>query len=453
MKNIISLTILVCMLFVILSCVSEPPVKDKKNKDKDKIEEPDQAYPDEKEYIGGGKSTSLAEAILLAKVSAVQKGVREIIGKSKEESSRSKLDEVLYNSRHVNNYVEMIERIRKVMVEEEYVYEGRYLVKLKTIAITLEAHGIIGDGKEEEYDTDTEYTTGDDDEDEDKDDKDEEPVTDDEVYEEITKEEEKYIKRYIDKMTFLVYFDEETVKEDPYFIKGAITIANDYLISNGRTAIDLAQAETLKEDNQLVYEEETGGSITIIQWIAQKLNADVYIELTGETQGRTEPGGKYYGVANVQTKAFQASTGELVGSVAFNQLEIKASFSKVSEKDARLKAIQGVVYSKVMPQIFKQINENMVEKIKKLGIRFEVIIQNPPNDRVMSKLWQKMGRDIKSYDLIYQSVEEIKYAVYYIGDIEDLKNAFYDATESISGLEGMYAVLVRGKTITFNSGL
>jgi hypothetical protein len=158
-------------------------------------------------------------------------------------------------------------------------------------------------------------------------------------------------------------------------------------------------------------------------------------------------------MANVQTKAFQASTGELVGSVAYNQLEVKASFSKVSEKDARLKSIQGVVYSKVMPQIFKQINENMVEKIKKLGIRFEVIIQNPPNDRVMSKLWQKMERDIKSYDLIYQSVEEIKYAVYFIGDIEDLKNAFYDATESISGLEEMYAVLVRGKTITFNSGL
>jgi hypothetical protein len=106
-----------------------------------------------------------------------------------------------------------------------------------------------------------------------------------------------------------------------------------------------------------------------------------------------------------------------------------------------------------MPQIFKQIDENMVDKIKKLGIRFEVVIQNPPNDRVMSKLWKKIEKKIKSYNVIYQTEEETKYAVYCIGNIEDLKTIFYDASESISGLEEMYAVLVRGKTITFNSGL
>jgi len=64
-----------------------------------------------------------------------------------------------------------------------------------------------------------------------------------------------------------------------------------------------------------------------------------------------------------------------------------------------------------------------------------------------------MDKDIKSYDLVYQTEEEVKYAVYFIGGIEDLKNSFYDASESISGLEEMYAVLVRGKTVTFNSGL
>jgi hypothetical protein len=437
------------MLSLVLSCVSEPPPRKDKDKNKDKTEEPAQSYPDEKEYMGGGKNASLAEAMLLAKVSAARKGVQEIIGKAKEESNKSKLDEVLYSSRYVNGFVEMIERTRKDKVEDEYVYEGRYLVKLKSIARTLEAHGIIGDGKNIVEDTGT--TTADSDKDSDMDN--DEPLTDDEVYEKMTREEEKFVKQYIDKMTFLVYFDEENVEENPVFIKGAITIANDYLISNGRTAIDLDQAEKLKEDNQLVYEEETGGSISIVQWIAQKLNADVYIELSGKTQGKTEPGGKHYGVANVQTKAFQASTGELVGSVAYNQLEMKASFSKISQNDARLKAIQGVVYAKVMPQIFNQINNNMVDKLKKLGIRFEVIVQNPPNDRVMSKLWNKIDRDIKSYDLLYQTEEEIKYAVYFLGDIEDLKNLFYDATETINGLEEMYAVLVRGKTITFNTGL
>jgi hypothetical protein len=406
------------------------------------------AFPDEKEYMGGGESDSLLKSMQMAKVSAVQKGVIEIIGKTKEENNRSKLDEVLYSSSRIGGFVEMIERTRKDKVEENYIYEGRYMVNLRAVYNTLAAHNIIGDGEadDEEYVSETEMTT------DDTTDTIEEPMTDDDVYGKTTKEEEKFIVRYIDKMTYLVFFSED-VKEEPYFIQGAITIANDYLISNGRTAIDLAQAEKLKEDNFLVYEEETGGSMSIVQWIAQKLNADVYIELSGETQGKSEPGGKHYGVANVQTKAYVTSTGELIGSVAYNQLEIKASFSKISKKDAQLKAIQGVVYSKVMPQMFKQINENMVDKIKKLGIRYEVIIQNPPNDRVMSKLWKKIDKDIKSHNLIYQTEEEVKYAVYCIGNVEDLKTIFYDASESISGLEEMYAVLARGKTITFNSGL
>jgi hypothetical protein len=71
----------------------------------------------------------------------------------------------------------------------------------------------------------------------------------------------------------------------------------------------------------------------------------------------------------------------------------------------------------------------------------------------MSKFWNKVEDDIESYELIYQAEDEVKYAVWKIGGIEELKNAFYDASESISGLDEMYAVLARGKSITFNSGL
>ena len=82
MKNINSFIIFICIIFLTLSCVSSPPPID--NKDPDKPEESTTSYPEEKEYIGGGTSTSLAEAMLLAKVSAVQKGVEEIIGSTKE---------------------------------------------------------------------------------------------------------------------------------------------------------------------------------------------------------------------------------------------------------------------------------------------------------------------------------------------------------------------------------
>jgi hypothetical protein len=447
MRRIGCIFLLTGILCFTLSCVSSPPSKAKK--DTAGTEEKVPALPDEKEYTGGGKSESLGEAMRLSKVEAVKQGVIEIIGKKKESDNKGKLEEIIYNSRNVGDFAKMIERTRKDKVEEQYIYEARYTVYLDKLVTTLKAHGIIEGGKIEE---ETVIAVGTEDEEIVEEDDVEEPITDEEIYGELTREEEKYIKKYVDKMTFLVFFA-EGVSEDPYYIKGAITLANDYLISNGRTAIDFATAEKLKEDNTLVYEEETGGSISIIQWIAQQLNADVYIELDGKTDGKSEVGGKHYGTANVQMKAYESSTGELVGSVAYNQHGSKASYSTVSQQAARLSAIQAVVYSKIMPQLFEQINKNMMDKIKKMGIRYEIIIQNPPNDRTMSKLWRKIGSDIKSYDLIYQTEDELKYAVYFIGDLEDLKNVFYDASETISELEEMYAVLARGKSITFNSGL
>jgi len=441
MKVILVWFIITCSILISISCVSAPPPPKQDYSDSDEKAR-EQELPDEMEISGGGQSPSLGGAMTQAKIEAVRKGVIEIIGDSKENSEKDKLSEVLYNSKHVSKYVEMIERTRKDKIGDDYIYEGRYTVKLKAIGNTLKAHGIIGEGPITKIDVEKVVAE----------EMEDEPLKDEEIYEELTRKEEIFVKQYIDKISNLVFFSED-IDEDLDNIKGAITIANDYLISNGRTAIDFETAKKLKEDNITIYEEETGGEISITQWIAQKLNADVYIELYGKTEGKTEIGGKHYGTANVQMKAYESSTGELVGSVAYNQLDMKASFSKISQKAARLSAIQGVVYSKIMPQLFKQINENMVNKISKMGIRYEVIIQSPPNDRVMSKLWKKMVREIKSYDLVYQTEEEIKYNVYMIGNVEDVKNVFYDASESVSGLEEMYAVLVRGKTITFNSGL
>ena len=72
---------------------------------------------------------------------------------------------------------------------------------------------------------------------------------------------------------------------DPFSSKAAVGIANEYLASNTMEAIDLDQIEKLKTDKQKVYEAETGESISIVQWIAQKLNADAYIEIDGVVVG------------------------------------------------------------------------------------------------------------------------------------------------------------------------
>jgi hypothetical protein len=52
---------------------------------------------------------------------------------------------------------------------------------------------------------------------------------------------------------------------------------------------------------------------------------------------------------------------------------------------------------------------------------------------------------------VSQSAEEVKYYVWYIGSVDDLKNLVYKITDTVPGLENMEMVLTRGKSITFNT--
>jgi hypothetical protein len=224
--------------------------------------------------------------------------------------------------------------------------------------------------------------------------------------------------------------------------------ANEFLVTQALDIIDAEQIERLKEDQQTVYEEETGESISIIQWIAQKLNSDIYIEIFGKTSGSSRLGGKHYGEASVELKAFEASTALLMGSASYTTLE--KAFSQTSQEAARLNAIQAAVY-KTMARLVGQVKTNMTKTLTR-GIRYEVMIQKPLGDRVMSRFWSRLDNKVRSMKSLSQSAEEVRYYVWYIGSLDQLKNLIYDITETVSGLENMEMVLSRGKSITFNTG-
>ena len=76
---------------------------------------------------------------------------------------------------------------------------------------------------------------------------------------------------------------------------------------------------------------------------------------------------------------------------------------------------------------------------------------DPLGDRAMSRFWSKFEREVREIKSVAQSAEEVKYYVWYIGSVDDLKNLVYDVTETVAGLENMEMVLTRGKSITFNT--
>jgi hypothetical protein len=43
--------------------------------------------------------------------------------------------------------------------------------------------------------------------------------------------------------------------------------------------------------------------------------------------------------------------------------------------------------------------------------------------------------------------------VYVIGTVEDLVDAVFSVSEKIPGLEGMKQILLRGKSVTFDTGM
>lgn len=262
-----------------------------------------------------------------------------------------------------------------------------------------------------------------------------------------TPEEIALINEIISKLSFMVYYDEESAT-DPFLAKTAVGMANRYLSENGMEYVDLGQIEQIKKDQAAAYEDETGQAVSMIQWIAGKLNADIYIEIVVDANSNTK-NNRYYGSASVSLKNFDASTAAGRGSSYYQT--VPPAMSTVSEDDALNNAVASATFNAIK----KAVDQARAYTQKELtqGIKYDLVVQNTYDSRLMRDFMKKMERKVKSIKRISTSPEETKYEVRLIGQIEDLEDLIYDVSEGLSGLEGMSLVYQRGNSITFDSGL
>jgi hypothetical protein len=362
-----------------------------------------------------------------------------------EQANRDALDKAVYSSKNPNAFVfGDMQTTRKDKSGDNSIVEGTVTVRLDAVEATLKANGLFGGEKPTTAvasgvagaasagqtvggagQIDALAST---------------PAVS------ATADEQKIIRDYVEHMTYMVYFAEGSTL-DPFYAKSAIGIANEYLASQTMETIDLAQIEKLKSDQQKVFESETGESMSITQWIAQKLNADVYIEIDGAVSSEIS-GSKYYGQASITLKVFEASTGRLLGSVPWNSPK---TLSTASAQSAVVNALQTSVY-KAMPLSISQAKAYMAKALSN-GIKYDLVVQKTPDSRLMNTFSRKLKEKVKDVKIVSQSEAETKFSVFLIGSIEDLVDAVYNVTEKIPGLEDMKQVLLRGKTVTFNSGM
>ena len=415
---------LLAAAFFLASCASNPPAGEKAAAP---ARQGAKEQPDRKLYEGNGQDASMLKAMNMAKMDAVRQAVIEMIGAAAEKANRDKLEKILYNTDNPNAYIfnDAVETLRKDKLGDAFVFGLKVPVNLKAVESALRANGLLG-GEVVSAETKTAQAAA--------------------AEQEVTPEEAKIIARYVDKMTYMVYFNESS-GADPFYMKAAVGIANEFLASNSMEAIDLQQVEALKKDRQKAYEEETGKSITMIQWLAQKLNADVYIEIDGVTSGESA-GGKHYGQANITLKGFEASTGRLLGSQPWNSPK---TFSTASQQAARINALQTSVY-KAMPIVIGQAKAYMAKALK-AGIKYEVIIHSTPDAKVMSAFRRRLVAKVKDVQTVSQTAEETRYFVFMIGSVEELVDTIFETADKVDGLQGLQQVLLRGKSVTFNSGM
>ena len=410
----------------------------------------DSPYAEKKEYIAMGEDSSFLQAINKAKVAAIRQGVIDLIGSEAEKNNYERIKEVLYNTEYPNKYVvnEKMDVLQKSKNGEIYIIRIKLPVKMNEVSATLFTAGIFsqrpssnktmddivfGNGKTQEN-----FNAA------------QKPKDADLILKEAQASAEgkkniQFLNNYIENMTYMI-FDAEESRAERFLLKAAVETGNAFLLKQGYRAVDSKEVEKLKKDNALIYQESTDEGISAIQLIAQKLNADVYIEIDAVTEGGYETSG-YYGSAKITLKIFNPSTGELLGAVPYTS---QKTFSRVSSYDAQSNAIQSAV-NKALPMAVDQA-KILLAKAYSRGIRYEIIINETPDSKSMARFRKALNGNVNDIKTLYQSSAQTKYAVSFFGTLDDLEAVIYDTADSVAGFENIKLVMLRGKTLTFKSG-
>lgn len=406
-------------------------------------------------YYGSGSGESQTAAMNEAKKAAVRKAAGDALGLAAAAAKKQEIEEALFASASVNAlvYNDSMEIIDRGGSGSDFSLTIGIKINLESVANILRGAGIYG-GKvlpqggipklpnqkrpaaavapeEKPAPPESGRTEAP---------KAEEPQA-------VDPQEAALIRDIVDNLSYMVYYDEDQVS-DQFLATTAVGMANKYLSQNGMNYVDLEQIQRIKEDQELAYEEETGESISMIQWIANKLNADIYIEVVVDANSETKSG-RYYGSASVNLKNFDASTGSGRGT-AFYQT-VPPAMSTVSEKDALNNAVASATYNAVRNAIEQA--EIYTEKELRQGLLYTLVIQNTPDSRMMRDFQKKMERKAKSVRRLSFSPEESRYEVRIVGRISDLEDLVYDVSEDIDGMEGSFLVFQRGNSITFDTGM
>jgi hypothetical protein len=446
----------VLVIVLLSSCATAGPAG------RSAAEAPGKAQPQAREtpmYYGTGSGSTQTAAMNAAKMRAVRKAVQDAVGPATAAAKKQQIEELFPIKESANPYVlsNTMQVIDRSSGDDGYTVTLGIRINLEPVARVLRGGGVFGGkvlpqggvvklpdqqapavagGTQQQQQEGADVASA------------EDPgAAPAEEPEKVDPQQAEIIREIVDNMTYMVYFNENT-EDDPFLARTAVGMANKYLSQQGMDYVDMERIEQIKEDETDAYEAETGQSVSILQWIAGKLNADIYIEVSVDSNTEQRDG-NYYASASVSMKNFDASTGSGRGSAYYQT--IPPAMSTVSEEDALNNAVASATY-KATEEAIKQA-ESFTQKELRRGIQYRLVVQNSFDSRVMRDFAERLGRKVENVQRVSYSPEETVYEVRLIGRITELEDIIYDTAETVDGLEGMYLVYQRGNSITFNSGM
>lgn len=456
------IAILIVFALVLSSCVSTPEAKGGEEKAAEAKKEA--AVTATPMYYGRGDGKTASGAINAAKIAALRKAAADAVGIASAAANKDKLDGFFGAIDNVNAYVlpESMQTIAQGKDGEAFYSEIGIKINLEALGNALRAKEIIGGqvlpqggtikladqsqpggqaadqtgGKTAATTPTKDASTAD--------------ATTEEAEPEVaeaTADEKAAVKEIVDNLTYMVYFDEKLAK-DPFLMNLAVNGANKYLADKKISYVNLSQIQKIKDDQAAIFEEETGEAVSVIQWIASKLNADVYVVVSLDTSTKID-GKKYTASAKIVLENFDSSTAAGRGSASYQT--IPPALSTVSPEDALNNAVSSASY-KAMEEALRQARQYTERELTQ-GLKYDLIVVNTPDSKVMRDFQKALERKTKSVKRVSFSDQETKYEVRFVGRMSDLEDLIYDVASTVNGLQDMRLVTQRGSSITFNTGM
>lgn len=249
----------------------------------------------------------------------------------------------------------------------------------------------------------------------------------------------------IDNLTYLVYFEPDKMNISDEYARLCVNRVNNHLANQGYEYIDLGRINEVKDEYFTLYR-ETQGEVSVVQLIAQGLNADVYIVVDGVVEYAGEQGGVHFASASIDLKAFESATGRGLGA----ETGYSGRLGVTSGRDAAMrKCVETAVQNATAPVV--ELARTYMLKAFEEGIRYEVVVQGVGGYDMLRPFADALrsSPNFRSLKEMGASGGQARYYVYYMGRKAELIDDVMSVVRNEPGYQNFSVLVSRGNAVIF----